>query len=90
MTTVCEVELMASVVGVPAVIEISCDRLTVFVTFEESRKDTEKVKVYPLVAAVPATTRFGNLATPSVVGAVAPEMILLVSPVKVIVTVAFL
>jgi hypothetical protein len=60
------------------------------VTFEEFRNDTEKVRVYPLVAAVPATTRFGNLATPSVVGAVEPEMIRLVSPVIVIVTVAFL
>ena len=42
------------------------------------------------MAAVPATTRFGNLATPSVVGEVSPEMIRPVVPVILNEIVAFL
>jgi hypothetical protein len=57
---------------------------------EEFRNVTEKVRVYPLVAAVPATIRFGNLATPSVVGEVDPEIIRFDVPVMVTVMVEFL
>jgi hypothetical protein len=81
---------IASVVGVPAVIEISCDLETVLVAFDESLNVTEKVSVYAFSPVVPATTRFGNLATPSVVDEVSPEMIRPVVPVIVTEMLAFL